>query len=1078
MHFAKKSKSKKNIAILLVVAMLLTIMPVAVFAAGEEGGSESTTEATPNSVYTMDELNVEGFSVEAGMLFNVVATVTTDSAVKVQWKIDEAVEDAVSFEVDTETVTREGISFDVAGSHIITATFLDANGVPVVDENGDSCAVSATFTVTAKTEPTKVIAVDAEAEMVEGETYATIQDAINYIAEQKDPTGWTINVAAGTYPRFTVLGGLDGLTVQAAKDAEVVIETVNNSAPSVPVSGGAPDTAGISVRNVDNVTLNSLTINVGTQTTPWIAAAVSTYTESTEKGDNLNIVDCTFNGSGSGIGVFINSGTTTFNVIGCEFSNLKEAIGMYGDGTLMAGAEVTGNIFENCSFAIHGYYGGTGEAGTLAFADNTVTGDGVYTKIVIQDQLNTGALRVNVTGNTLTNAIVGLVNLREDGETISPVLESNTFVENSFYVEALEPGNIHFYASYKAPSDENGEWVLTGKEDFDVDWGKNPDGSTAYITELIEAANAAGSNELNITGIDPDNLIKTFTWFKDGIYWETGETTTEPENPPVKEWETSKSKTATNLDKNFQSEVMLSLPSAEDPLTTDVVFVLDKSTSPTLEDQALNMLQDLKKQIEKDNAKVNVGVVIFNKKANVTDFKDLTTEYDAIEAAIKQDISSGTNTHAGLMAGKALLDADKTVTADRKYLIFVSDGISYMYNANPTATAWTWYGDSILNWAGPENWCTKYGTNNAPEDWDKWMATIGKEVDAQGTKYEYQYGTNPGLSTPLSGKDNFANSVDKALYLTCQEYRSAEAAGYHCYTVDAMKTNGTEYLWGASFMKYLADGEMVDFTTIQNDIYYLLDAGSTVDDYIGYVEDDYNFDFINNASAMTLKVGDNEYKAEKISENKYGFAPNDGGYDYVVEYFAGNKTTTEHFVWTINVPVSKFAPVQLTYMVQLMNPKSAEGTYGSYDKDGSKNNGGPNYGLYTNNSATLYPVDSNGDKGDPEPFQKPTVSYKVDEDGPDPWTPTEPPTKPDPEEPPVDIPDPDVPLVEPEEPTTEIDEPDVPLVEPGTPVEELDEPEVPLGDAPKTGDNANVIPFMVLLVLAGAGLVVVRRKFN
>lgn len=46
MHFAKQSKSKKNIAILLVVAMLLTIMPVAVFAADGEGGSESATEAT------------------------------------------------------------------------------------------------------------------------------------------------------------------------------------------------------------------------------------------------------------------------------------------------------------------------------------------------------------------------------------------------------------------------------------------------------------------------------------------------------------------------------------------------------------------------------------------------------------------------------------------------------------------------------------------------------------------------------------------------------------------------------------------------------------------------------------------------------------------------------------------------------------------------------------------------------------------------------------------------------------------------------------------------------------------------
>ena len=124
----------------------------------------------------------------------------------------------------------------------------------------------------------------------------------------------------------------------------------------------------------------------------------------------------------------------------------------------------------------------------------------------------------------------------------------------------------------------------------------------------------------------------------------------------------------------------------------------------------------------------------------------------------------------------------------------------------------------------------------------------------------------------------------------------------------ATPTEGGEYKWGPSFMDYLAGGETVDFTAIQKDIYYLLDKGSTVDDYIGYVEDDYNFDFINDASAMTLKVGDNEYKAEKIDENKYGFAPNVGKYDYIVEYIAGDKTATEHFVWTINVPVSKFTP--------------------------------------------------------------------------------------------------------------------------------------------------------------------------
>ena len=76
----------------------------------------------------------------------------------------------------------------------------------------------------------------------------------------------------------------------------------------------------------------------------------------------------------------------------------------------------------------------------------------------------------------------------------------------------------------------------------------------------------------------------------------------------------------------------------------------------------------------------------------------------------------------------------------------------------------------------------------------------------------------------------------------------------------------------------------------------------------------------------------------------------------------------------------------------------------------------------------------------------------------------EPPKKPEPPKPPeIVIDDPEVPLDEP------------PVIVPG---EEIPEPEVPLGDAPATGDAANAVPFMVLMMFALCGLVVTRRKFN
>ena len=80
------------------------------------------------------------------------------------------------------------------------------------------------------------------------------------------------------------------------------------------------------------------------------------------------------------------------------------------------------------------------------------------------------------------------------------------------------------------------------------------------------------------------------------------------------------------------------------------------------------------------------------------------------------------------------------------------------------------------------------------------------------------------------------------------------------------------------------------------------------------------------------------------------------------------------------------------------------------------------------------------------------------------------------------IDDPDVPLTEPDVDDTDdgidIDDGDVPLSDvPGEAVE-IGEPQVPLGDAPKTGDANNAIPFVVLMMMAGLGLVVTRRKFN
>ena len=460
----------------------------------------------------------------------------------------------------------------------------------------------------------------------------------------------------------------------------------------------------------------------------------------------------------------------------------------------------------------------------------------------------------------------------------------------------------------------------------------------------------------------------------------------------------SKSKTATNLNSRYQSDVTLSLPAQQEPLTSDVVFVLDKSTSAALEEQALAMLKTLRTQIRETGGKVKVGVVIFNREAHATGLLDLETQGDAIEEAIQQTISSGTNTHAGLLAGKALLDDDKTVAASRKYLIFVSDGISYLFNESPTAVAWTFTqpgdGGTEQHFAGPDNWKVQYGSDDPPANWAETLQSIRDKVEKQGTEYDYAYDSGASEYTPAADQTKYANSVEKALCLTDAVYQAAKEEGYHCYAMTATQSEGRQYAWGPSFMAYLAGGEEVSFDTIRNEIVYLLGAGSCVVDEIGSGTDNkgnaYHFDFVDDAANLALTVGGRMYtvtkaeQAENGAVSTYWFGqPVENGqsgadYPFVLHYYKDGTTLRgerydECFVWEFHAPVTQFQRVELTYTVRLADPQTAAGTYGAYDGTGESGASA----LFTNNSAVLYSVDSTGVSGQPERFRRPTVSYTV-----------------------------------------------------------------------------------------------------
>lgn len=484
----------------------------------------------------------------------------------------------------------------------------------------------------------------------------------------------------------------------------------------------------------------------------------------------------------------------------------------------------------------------------------------------------------------------------------------------------------------------------------------------------------------------------------DGVLTEK-EDPVDPPEPPT--WDHSKDKTATELDNNFNSRVTLSLPSAEKELVSDVVFVLDKSScEEDVTTEALAMLADLGASVKDTGASIKVGAVQFAGRAVVScELTELTEEAiaegGAIYSGLKDGkIKSGTNLQAGLLEAQKMLEADTDVEDSRKYVIVITDGLTRQFLAEDGTLMAIYNGldaDGGRVWGSPSGWCVANGFVDGVYgipggDWDTYYAAVKANVAKDGNTYAHDYdvyGSTPeGENIPVpyvpQGETSLTHALclDRAIYEADKVYSELEAANYHCYAVFADDSTTNEL--GKAFVEYLNDGSVLDFDTIQKDIYYLLDAGSQVVDIIGQGKDnkgnDYNFD-VANLDNMTITVGGVELNKVKIQSDEfpgsttYGFFEDeiaDGKYDFVVTYYPdgvadADGETREHFVWSINVPVGNFAPAQFSYDVHLTNPQKAKGEYK----------------VETNVEAVLTPVDSNGTVGSTETFPVPELTYEV-----------------------------------------------------------------------------------------------------
>lgn len=494
----------------------------------------------------------------------------------------------------------------------------------------------------------------------------------------------------------------------------------------------------------------------------------------------------------------------------------------------------------------------------------------------------------------------------------------------------------------------------------------------------------------------------------------------------------SKSKTAENLQQtesgDWQSEITLSLPAADYSEKMDVVFALDDTSagSQIFSESVMDLLNEL---AATKNLDINVGIVAFDAVARdwlsatsngtyegLVSIKD-QEKLQAIEKAVKTQLSydsegytkkvGATNTEWPIDMATEMLNGGEDDA--EKYMIVFSDMYGYVYRGDLTVDGIlyhdvplsirhqgynngqlaisapkyeTW--NELYNNDDPEKTSTEYDSFFRDSSWDDYwniFQNISPELESatNSPAWGERYLTPFEKSTCLT-YDRIQEALDDGIQVTVvnndfgTDYPSIQTIKNGM--LDALKDEGVNVIreTAAHGEDFSSEQTSEIFAGLKDELVQVVDSGSYVVDEIG---DD--FDFVNDVDDITLTVDGEPQQPAEMSGTNATAAWSFGNGAYTLEYYKGGTTINgesygECFVWTTNVAITKDGQVQLTYKVQLNNPSTEPGEYGTYDADGSKGYDG----LYTNNSATIYPVDSNGEAGTPEAFAEPTVSYTVE----------------------------------------------------------------------------------------------------
>lgn len=460
-------------------------------------------------------------------------TTATDSA-------DSASQDAQSESSASESGSPATTTDAATTQHSATAANTTARHAPAQVTTTSTPATATTgFTVTDATAKT-ITVTDADG----------IQKAIDYIGTQQDKTGWTINLQKGSsYSAFNIRRSIyDGLTVDGhGATVKVFTDKVTPYTGNTTADDTTQAYYGVVVQS-PNVTLRNIVFDMGTHTDGlWKASAICASNGKTamDIANNLTVENCTFNGSGVGNGIMTDNMLDTYTVKGCTFKNLVNqkgddaaACGIYTEvnGGLKK-VTITGNKFENCSFAWHGSWDNAGavtpNSGTFEFTNNEVKGTkALRNKVVVQDTCDNAPTDVTIKGNTLSHAMIGTVNLtltNNSNTKVNNVKAGNTYNEDSYYTESCwykdTQGKVITYDVFaENQGTTSGYWTYDEAALDAYAKANNVSAATVqHMKDAIEAANkkiaAGGSGEL-VFGKNEDTA-EVFTLNKNAIIFKS-----------------------------------------------------------------------------------------------------------------------------------------------------------------------------------------------------------------------------------------------------------------------------------------------------------------------------------------------------------------------------------------------------------------------------------------------------------------------------------------------------------------------------------------------------------------------------